>query len=111
MGGNEFKVPISEEETARTLRQTVHIMMGLSASEMACLFQSDGTPIDEGVALTAQGVHPGDELCVTVQAAFEPLTDENIKHAVKMWCNPDTREEAHTNFGPIHDWNVTAVTC
>ena len=52
-----LQVPITQEEIGESLCQTAHAIMGLSASEKACLFQSDGTRIDEGVKI--EKVHKG----------------------------------------------------
>ena len=36
------------------------------------------------------------------------MTDENLKEAVEIWCNNPT--QAARFFGPISQWNTTAVT-
>ena len=39
-----------------------------------------------------------------------PLTDENIRDAVKRWFDPRTRQAVVEEFGEIGDWSVRAVT-
>jgi len=38
------------------------------------------------------------------------LTNKTIKTAVKMWCDPATRQAAVDKYGEIGDWNVSRVT-
>ena len=37
-------------------------------------------------------------------------TDADIKQAVKMWCNPDTHEQAEDKYGDIRYWDTSDVT-
>jgi len=37
-------------------------------------------------------------------------TNEDIKQAVNMWCNPDTRAQAEVQYGSISDWETSRVT-
>ena len=38
----------------------------------------------------------------------EPLTDDNIHDAVKLWC--DDRKSAEIQYGHISHWDTSAVT-
>ena len=38
------------------------------------------------------------------------LTDETIHGAVKMWCDPATRQAVVDKYGEIGDWDVSRVT-
>ena len=51
-------------------------------------------------------------LCLFVFQAIEArrLTDETIHDAVKMWCNPATRQAVVDKYGEIGDWDVSRVT-
>ena len=37
-------------------------------------------------------------------------TNADIKDAVDLWCDPDTRAEAETRYGHISNWDVSSVT-
>jgi surface protein len=54
-----------------------------------------------------------------VKGMYKPLmessqkylrTDDDIKKAVKRWCNPDTHAKAEERYGHISDWDVSSVT-
>ena len=45
-----------------------------------------------------------------VEAVARRLTNKTIRDAVKMWCDPATRQAAVDKYGEIGDWDVSQVT-
>ena len=59
-------------------------------------------------AATLMRVLPSQLVCCLQSKT--PLGQWNIHHAVNMWCNPSSQQQACAEFGEINEWDVTAVT-
>merc|ERR1711934_969419 len=77
------------------------------------VLEMGNTALDDAQTLEDEGVEENATLTVVVDAeAIEGrrLTDETVRDAVKLWCDPATRQAVVDTYGEIGDWNVSAVT-
>lgn len=96
-------IPLTDEESSK------HCM----TAEQAC---SDQAPYkccaEYTCEHTGDSTNPYDTACVAIgadkTAALTPLTDENIKEAVALWCVDP--ESATVTYGHISSWDTGGVT-
>merc|ERR1711939_304998 len=77
------------------------------------VLEMGNTALDDAQTLEDEGVEENATLTVVVDAeAIEGrrLTDKTVRDAVKLWCDPATRQAVVDTYGEIGDWNVSAVT-
>ena len=102
--GDVFPVEVSRDATGEVLEEQAKLAM--HANGRVELF-FEGNPVTPG-ALSESGIKHGSVVDAVV---VEVLTDETIHDAVRMWRQGGSgREAVEATFGPISDWNVSAVT-
>merc|ERR1711939_959961 len=105
------RLSVSTAKTAIVQKSSYEHKKLVAAGDV--VLEMGNTALDDAQTLEDEGVEENATLTVVVDAeAIEGrrLTDETVRDAVKLWCDPATRQAVVDTYGEIGDWNVSAVT-